>query len=92
MKIWNWIVEKYRTRPAEFTQAFLQSVGGSALVVFGAVKDGFDFGTIYEPEVAGALGILFGFISVTKTWLTARKLRDPQEPIAAATDGTVRPG
>jgi hypothetical protein len=90
MKIWEWLVEKWQTRPAETRQAGLQTLGGSFLIVYGAFQHGVDF-TSLNAESLGALGIVFAWIAAIKTWLTAKKQRDPREPIEASIDGSVKP-
>ncbi len=77
MRFFSWLKEKWSTRPAEFTQAFLGTVLGASRLIQGWAKGGFDLGVL-TPELQGAILILVSFVSTLMTWLTAKAQREGQ--------------
>lgn len=84
----QWIVEKWRTRPAEFRQSALGVTLGAARVLQGWAQSGFSVDG-FTPEVQGAVVILVTQYAWIKTWLVAKKQRDTQTPVSSAPDGSV---
>lgn len=79
------------TRPAETLQATIGSLLGAAAIIYGALEDGFDVDDLTDLEVVGAIAIIVSFVAAIKTYLVARRQRDPSEPIGSGEDGTVVP-
>ena len=75
------------TRPSETIQATVSALIGAALVIYGAVKNGFDFEDISNPEVQGAILTVVGFVSALVTWYVARRQRTGD--LLSSPDGTV---
>lgn len=75
------------SRPSETLQATVSSIIGALLIIYGAVKDGFDLDRLASPEVLGAITVIVGFVSAAVTWYTARKQRASE--LGSAPDGTV---
>jgi uncharacterized membrane protein HdeD (DUF308 family) len=76
------------TRPAETAQATVSALLGAVLIIYGVVKNGFDFEALSNPEVVGAITVIVGFIASAVTWFVAREQR--QGELKSASDGTVQ--
>jgi hypothetical protein len=80
--------ETVDTRPAETRQAIVTSILGAGIIVYGAFRGGFDFESLQNPEVIGALTLLSGYVAALSTWWTARQQRAGE--LQSAPDGTVQ--
>jgi len=76
------------TRPAETIQATISALLGAILVIYGWMKNGFDFEALSNPEVVGAITVIVGFASTAVTWFVARQQRAGE--LKSAPDGTVQ--
>jgi uncharacterized membrane protein HdeD (DUF308 family) len=76
------------TRPAETIQATVSALIGALLILYGVVKNGFDFEDLQNPEVQGAIVLIVGFVSAAVTWYVSRRQRDGELP--SSRDGTVQ--
>jgi hypothetical protein len=76
------------TRPSETIQLAVATIIGALLVLYGVLKNGFDFEDLANPEVSGAITVLVGFVSAGVTWYIARKQRAGTLP--SSPDGTVQ--
>jgi hypothetical protein len=76
-------------RPSETIQATISALIGAALIIYGAVKNGFDFEDVTNPEVQGAVMLVVGFVATLVTWYVARRQRDRE--LGSANDGAVLP-
>jgi ABC-type Fe3+-siderophore transport system permease subunit len=75
-------------RPAESIQAVVAAIIGAVLIIYGALKDGFQFEDLQDPEVTGAITVLVGLVAALVTWYIARRQRDGELP--SSRDGTVQ--
>lgn len=76
------------SRPAEGTQAIVSAIIGAVVILYGAFKNGFDFESLSNPEVLGAIMVLVGFVSAAVTWYIGRRQREGE--LQSAPDGTVQ--